>query len=438
MFVAQNTHSLSSQTEMSLKKILNFVTDYKSFVFEKIVFQDSQDSPRIDVTIVPRKGSRGVCPKCHRKCPTYDTDKEPRRFEFIAIYNIAVFFLYRMRRVTCPVHKVVTEKVPWSDGKSNMTIELMQFLANWARRLSYTEVASVFGTTWGKVYRSVEWIVEWGLKHRSLEGITSIGVDEICYKAGRKFLTLVYQIDEACCRLLHVSVGRSEKSLARFFVILNKGTLGKAKRSFQIKFVCSDMWKPYLNVIAQWCKNALNILDRFHIKSHLTKAVDETRKLDVAKLKAEKREAVLTKSKYIFLKNPENLTEKQAVKLEELLGYNLRVIRAYLMKEDFERFWDYKSGFWAGRFLDEWCVRAMRSKIEPMKKFVGTIRRHRELLLNWFKSKGLSSGIVEGFNNKVKLTMRKSYGFRTEKTLETSLYHALGKLPEPEFTHRFW
>ena len=129
-----------------------------------------------------------------------------------------------------------------------------------------------------------------------------------------------------------MSVGRSEKSLARFFVILNKGTLGKAKRSFQIKFVCSDMWKPYLNVIAQWCKNALNILDRFHIKSHLTKAVDETRKLDVTKLKAEKREAVLTKSKYIFLKNPENLTEKQAVKLEELLGYNLRVIRAYLIQ----------------------------------------------------------------------------------------------------------
>ena len=118
---------------MSLKKILNFVTDYKSFVFEKIVFQDSQDSPRIDVIIVPRKGSRGVCPKCHRKCPTYDTDKEPRRFEFIAIYNIAVYFLYKMRRVTCPVHKVITEKVPWSDGKSNMTIELMQFLANWAR-----------------------------------------------------------------------------------------------------------------------------------------------------------------------------------------------------------------------------------------------------------------------------------------------------------------
>ena len=90
------------------------------------------------------------------------------------------------------------------------------------------------------------------------------------------------------------------------------------------------------------------------------------------------------------------------------------------MKEDFERFWDYRSGYWADRFLDEWCVRAMRSKIEPMQKFVGILRRHRDLLLNWFKSQGLSSGIVEGLNNKVKTTLNRRYGFRTERTLEVS------------------
>ena len=198
------------------------------------------------------------------------------------------------------------------------------------------------------------------------------------------------------------------------------------------------MWKPYLNVIGRICTKALNILDRFHVKSHLTKAVDETRKLDVAKLQKEKREAVLKKSKYIFLKNPENLTEKQVVKLSELVQYNLRVVRAYLMKEDFEWFWEYRSPYWAGRFLDAWCVRAMRSKIEPMKKFVGTMRKHRELLLNWFKSQCLSSGAVEGFNNKVKLTVRKGYGFASDESLKIALFHALGRLPEPKYAHRFW
>ena len=145
-------------------------------------------------------------------------------------------------------------------------------------------------------------------------------------------MTLVYQLDEWNKRLLGIEKGREEKALDCFFDQFDEGTKGKKKRSLGIKFVCSDMWKQYLNVIRRRCTNALNILDRYHVKGHLTKAVDETRKEDVAKLKAQKKEAVLTKSKYIFLKNPENLTEKQAVKLDELLGYNLRVVRAYLMK----------------------------------------------------------------------------------------------------------
>lgn len=345
-----------------------------------------------------------------------------------------------MRRIQCPEHGVKTERVPWSDGKSDMTKEQTQFLANWARRLSYSEVARYFDVSYGKVFRSVELIVEWGLKHRSLEEITSIGIDEICYRIGRKFATLVYQIDVGCVRLLHVSFGRTEKSLIQFFSVLNRGRVGQNKRSLEIKFVCSDMWKPYLNVIAKWCGNALNILDRFHIKKHLNEAVDQTRRETVAKLKRQKKgsEQILTKSKFLFLKNKENLTEKQVPRLKELLRLNLPIVRAYLMKEEFDHFWDYHTSCWGGRFLDGWCVRAMRSKIDPMKKFVKMIRNHRELILNWFKSNKLSSGIVEGLNNKVKTTIKQSYGFRTEKTLEISLYHALGKLPEPEFTHRFW
>ena len=330
---------------------------------------------------------------------------------------------------------MVTEKVPWGDGKNTQTVELRQFLANWAWRLSWKETAECFGTTFGKVFRAVTWIVEWGLKHRDLSGVMKIGVDEIQRSKGHNYMTLAYQLDEENKRLLGIEKGREEKSLDQFFDEFDEGTKGENKRSLGIQFVCSDMWKQFLNVITRRCLNALNILGRL---SHLTKAVDETRKLDVAKLKSQKKEKVLTRSKYIFLKNPENSTEKQAMKLDELLRCNLRVIRSYLMKEAFERFWSYKSWYFAGRFLDEWCVRAMRSKIDPMKKFVGTIRNHRELLLNWFKSKGLSSGMVEGFNNKVKLTVRKGYGYGSDESLKIALFHALAKLPEPKFTHRFW
>lgn len=122
-----------------------------------------------------------------------------------------------------------------------------------------------------------------------------------------------------------------------------------------------------------------------------------------------------------------------------LLRYNLKTVRAYLLKEDFQQFWAYDSPTWAGKFLDQWCRQVMRSRIEPMKKIANTLRRHRELILNYFRAKKqFSSGVVEGLNNKVKVTMRKSYGFRTFRITELALYHALGKLPEPQLAHRFY
>jgi transposase len=136
---------------------------------------------------------------------------------------------------------------------------------------------------------------------------------------------------------------------------------------------------------------------------------------------------------------PGNLTDSQRIKLREVLRYNLKSVRAYLFKEYFQQFWDYESPAWAGKFLDQWCSEVMRSRIDPLKKFARTVRTHRELLLNYFRArKAFSSGIVEGLNNKAKVTMRKAYGYRTFKMTELSLYHVLGKLPEPELAHRFY
>ena len=147
---------------------------------------------------------------------------------------------------------------------------------------------------------------------------------------------------------------------------------------------------------------------------------------------------MLHHSRWCLLKREENLTEPQVAKLSELLQYNLKSVRAHPQREDFQRFWQYRSPYWAARFLHDWCVRVMRSHLDPMKKVVGTLRTHQDLLLNWFRAKGqFSAGVVERLNNKAKVTMRKSYGFRTPETLELALYHNLAKLPEPNFTHTF-
>ena len=150
-------------------------------------------------------------------------------------------------------------------------------------------------------------------------------------------------------------------------------------------------------------------------------------------------EPVLKKSRWCLLARRENLTGKQRVRLRDLLQYNLRSVRAYLLKEEFQQLWDYISPVWAGRFLDQWCKQVMRSRIDPMKKFARTVRSHRELILNYFRArKQFSSGVIEGLNNKAKVTMRKAYGFRTFRATEIALYHALGKLPEPPSTHTFY
>jgi len=417
---------------MQLKTILNHVERHKSFVYQEAHWADPATKTEIEIPIEPRANGRAICSGCDKPAPGYDCLPE-RRFEFVPLWQIAVFFVYAMRRVQCPTCGVKVEKVPWCDGKHQLTTTYRWFLAGWARRLSWKGVAEAFGTTWANVFRSVQHAVSWGLAHRDLEGIESIGVDEVAWQRGHNYLTLVYQIDSGCKRLLWIGKDRTARTLLRFFRMLGK------QRSRQLKFVCSDMWKAYLKVIAKKASGAVHVLDRFHVMQKMNKAIDEVRASEARQMKADGYEEILKHSRWCLLKRPENLTDKQTVKLSELLKYNLRSVRAHLLREDFQRFWEYVSPGWAAKFLDQWCTRTMRSKIEPMKKVAGTLRRHRQLILNWFEAKGaISAGIVEGFNNKVKLTTRKSYGFRTYEAVEMALYHNLGALPEPNFTHRFW
>ena len=298
--------------------------------------------------------------------------------------------------------------------------------------MSWKEVAEAFCVSWDRVYEAVKHAVSWGLAHRDLSGIEAIGVDEVQWHRGHQYQTVVYQLDEGRKRLLWIGPDRTAKTLLRFFRWLGK------KRTAELQFISSDMWQAYLKVIAKKAGHALHVLDRFHIMQRMNKAIDQVRAAEVKQLKADGYEPVLKNSRWLLLKRPENLSDRQAAKLAELLQYNLKSIRSHLMKEDFQRFWEYWSPGWAGKFLDQWCTRAMRSKIDPMKKMAKMLREKRELILNWFRAEGkLSAGIVEGFNNKLKLITRKSYGFRTQEAYETALYHNLGALPELKLTHEF-
>jgi len=242
---------------MQLKTIVNRVTNYKSFVVGKAKWSENTDRLELETEIKPRANGRPICSGCEKPRPGYDRAQQPRRFDFIPIWSIAVVFVYHMRRVDCPDCGVTVERVPWSDGKSPMTTEYEWFLARWARRMSWKEVSEAFGVRWDWVYKAVKHADSWGLTHRDLENIKAIGVDEVQWKKGHKYQTVVYQLDEGRKRLLWVGADRTAKTLLRFFRYLG------AERSGRLQFVCSDMWQAYIKVIAKKASQAIHILTVF-------------------------------------------------------------------------------------------------------------------------------------------------------------------------------
>lgn len=426
---------------MLIKTMLNRVHAVKGFVYGKIELVADRSLPNgvhLAVWMRPRRRSRGVCSGCGRRGPTYDT-LPARLFDFVPLWGIAVLLVYAMRRIDCRTCGVKVERVPWATGgKSPMTTAYAVFLGRWARRLSWQQTAAVFHASWDRVEAAVKWMVDYGLRHRDLTNLTAIGVDEVAYAKGHRYATLVYQLDEGNRRLLHVAEGRTVKSLLGFFVMLRReGRRRGADLISQIGFVCSDMWQAYRKVIVKKLPEALHILDRYHIVANLSKALDEVRADEARKLKAEGWD-VLKQARWLLLRRRKTLDGKRRYKLRQILQWNLRTVRAYILVEGLQALWDYRSPTYADRFLDAWCRRAMRSQLEPIKRVARSLRDHRELILNWFRAKKqYNNGIVEGLNLNVKLRFRQAYGYRQFETVKTALYHQLGHLPEPQITHRF-
>ncbi len=347
---------------MHIKTLLNYTTKFKCFVFQNPRL--CRDTNRLLIPVEPRKNSNPVCSRCGHSGSIYDHLKQ-REFLLPPIWNIVVVLLYTMRRVNCRhCGKVVVEQLPWATGKSPVTKQFAAYLAFWAKKLSWKDTAKSFRTSWDIVADAVTWVVEWGLANRNIDNVTAIGVDEIQYHGGHNYLTLVYQIDKHCRRLLWIGKERKKKTLYAFCNFMGE------QRCQAIEFVCSDMWKAYITVIAERFSNAVHVLDRFHIVSHLNKAVDNVRRSEVKKLKDAGKPAYLKKCRWIFLKKKKRVWGKPRAQLRELLEMNLRTVKAYLFKEDFDHLWTYKSVTWANKFINEWTGDVMRHRSLPeLKKF---------------------------------------------------------------------
>ena len=373
---------------------------------------------------------RRYAPRCSRcgQPARYRDTRAVREFRHVPLWGIPVVLRYRPRRVICRrCPGVSIEQIPWASGKHRFTRELMVTLATWARTLPWTQVAKLFDCAWGTVSAAVKEAVAYGLANRDLGELTHIGIDEISRKRGHVYVTNVY--DLITKRLIWSGEGRSEDTLRTFFDFLGP------ERIANLRGICCDMWQPYIDVIKGRAPQAVLVFDKFHIVRHLMDAVDQIRRDEIREKGAEFKQLV-ARTRYVWLKNPWNLTDKQAARLSQLESLNLKINRAYLLKEAFREFWNYHRAGWALRYLKRWFWWATHSRLPPMRDFAWMLRRHEEGILNYFRVP-IHNGTVEGLNNKAKIVIHKAYGFRTAQTYICNLYHCLGDLPMPEIMHRF-
>ena len=311
--------------------------------------------------------------------------------------------------------------------RSPLSQPLIVVLATWSRLLAWDVVARLFGVSWNTVRAAVEAAVAYGLANRDIDSVLFIWIDEINRRRGHIYHTRVYDLNRK--RLLWSAEGRDADTLRRFFEEMGP------ERCSRIKAVCCDMWAPYIDVVHEMLPNAAIVFDKFHIVRHLLEAVNTVRKAEAAALRKSNPD-LLTGTRYIWLKNPENLTDKQRARLSTLERLNLKINRAYLLKELFKQLWTYKRKGWARNFLNKWFWWATHSHLEPMKKFAWMLRRHEEGILAWFDFP-ISNGRTEAMNNNAKAVSHRARGFRTRKSFSLALLHCLGGLQLPQSVHKF-
>jgi transposase len=261
--------------------------------------------------------------------------------------------------------------------------------------------------------------VQRGLKARKWKPLRVIGIDEVSRSKGQRYLTLVYDLERG--RLVWAGEGRDTETMKKFFVWLGP------RRGRSIQVVSCDMWKPYLNATEENLPQATIVFDRFHVVQHLNRAVDDVRRATWRELQGDEKKA-FKRTRWLWLKNPWNLLRKERRRLSTLCRKNLPIVRAYYLKEAFQRFWDYLSEGWARPYLRQWLWWASHCRLEPFKRFARMIRNHLEGIFAWTRLR-VSNGALEGMNNKVKVVSHRAYGYRKVDTYIDAIWHCCGGLP---------
>ncbi len=370
------------------------------------------------------------CGECGKRAPGYDTLPDPRLWRALAFGPVEVFLEYTMRRVACPRCGVRVEQVPWAAFGSRFTLAFEEMVAYLAQLTDQTAVTKLMGVSWRAVGNIVERIVAERLDPTRLDGLRRIGIDEFSYRKHHRYVTTVVDHDRG--KVVWTGKDKSGDTLRAFFDELG------AERLAQLETITMDMSAGYLSAIRERAPHVTVVFDRFHVQSLASNAVDKVRREQWRELQGLPEGQAIKNSRWSLLKNPWDLTRKQRQKLSEVQNNNLRLYRAYLLKEALAHALDYRQPWRATEALGEWLAWASRSRLRPFVVLARTIRKHKDGILAYVKER-LTNGLVEGINNRLRMIARRAFGFHSAEALMGMLFLCCGGIqlhpPLPGSTH---
>jgi transposase len=372
--------------------------------------------PRGVVVEVRPRQRRARCSECGRPGPGYDTRQE-RLWRHLSLGRTVFWLSYAPRRVECREHGARVERVPWAAHDSAFTFEFEEMTAWVAQHMDKTATSQLMGINWRTVGTIIQRVVEGRLDKERLEDLYVIGVDEVSFRRHHEYVTVV--VDHLKKRVVWVGEGKGEKTLLTFFDALGP------ERTQALTHITLDMSAAYRAAIEARAPHAQKVFDRFHVQKLASEAVDSVRRQEMGLLGATAESQALKKSRWALLKNPWNLTQRQGEKLSEVARTNKRLYRAYLLKESLAKGLSYRQHWRAAQHLKSWVQWASHSKLKPFVKLSSTVRTFKQGILAYV-STGLSNGLVEGLNNKIRLLTRRAFGFHSSQALAAMIYLCCG------------
>jgi transposase len=371
-----------------------------------------KDERKMDIYIDFKKGAKFKCPVCGKLCPAYDTVQKTWRH--LNLFQYKTFIHARIPRIDCSEHKKKQIEIPWARNLSGFSLYMESSIMTFAKKMTIKEAADILGETDKRIWRVIENYVEKAISKQEFSAVKQIGIDETAIRKGHKYISLFVDLEKK--KVIHICEGKGAEVVNTFSIKIKKHK-GLPEN---ITDVSCDMSPAFIKGIQEHLPNASITFDRFHVMKLMNEALDKVRKSE----RVSNEE--LKNTRYIWLKNPEHLTDEQKVILKNIERLNIKTARAYKIKLAFQNIFKQDTDN-AVESLKAWYSWAIRSRLEPVIQFAYTVKKHWNGILRWFKSR-INNGILEGLNSIIQAAKAKARGFRTFKHFAYCIYLVAGRL----------